>query len=75
MNDWIPIEQKKPDDGQEILAVARGYVFCCEVNHNEDHTWLSGVCLGGYEWDFDYDWEDITHWMELPKPPEEVLIK
>lgn len=30
---------------------------------------FDAVGFGGYEWDWDFEWEDLTHWMPLPVAP------
>jgi hypothetical protein len=27
--------------------------------------------VGGYEWEWDFDIKKVTHWMPLPKPPND----
>lgn len=29
----------------------------------------SAVGFDGYEWDFHFEWDDLTHWMPIPEPP------
>jgi hypothetical protein len=33
--------------------------------------WWEPVGHGGYEWEWDFSPESITHWAELPEPPRE----
>lgn len=28
------------------------------------------VGWGGYEWEYDIDYKDLTHWTEVPLPPK-----
>jgi hypothetical protein len=53
MNEWIDINIKKPDKNGRYIVV-----------ENNSYQWV-GVCSmrnGGFDM-------PITHWMELPKPP------
>ena len=34
--------------------------------------WLDPVGFGGYEWDWDFDTKEITHWMPLPPLPDKT---
>lgn len=63
---WIPCSKKLPLDGEDVLVwdAIEGDVF-------------TGALLGGVFWvdgfdDKGFAW-NITHWMPLPEPPEEVL--
>lgn len=67
MSTWRPIEtapSAKPilvTDGKVIVVVEKG--DCA------GRPWPDPVGFGGYEWEFDFDWEDLTHWMPLPPAP------
>jgi len=63
MNEWILIEDKLPDDKQNILAYGNGEMhFAWYQEKNKGRT---------YEWDCDtYSANTITHWMPLPNPPQ-----
>lgn len=32
--------------------------------------WMFGHGFGGYEWEFDFQTDQATHWMPLPEPPK-----
>jgi hypothetical protein len=49
-------------DGEVIVVVSRGE--CAGA------PWPDSVGFGGPEWDFYFDWEDLTHWMPLPALPQ-----
>ncbi|MGV8004066.1 DUF551 domain-containing protein [Photorhabdus temperata subsp. temperata] len=59
--EWISIEDELPSEriGSNILLItdAQGFVTCDWFNH----------CVG----DFEENGSNVTHWMELPEPPEE----
>lgn len=65
---WIDIEVEKPRPADEILFTDGSEVFYGwleSYNFGEDPIFYA-LTSGPY----DYAWpEDITHWMELPKPP------
>ena len=67
---WIPVEERLPGDGEKVLACARGVgmvVLRFEIDGSEK---ISPWCTGFYT--VDCIWvKDITHWMPLPKEPEE----
>ena len=61
---WIPVTERLPEDGSDILAVQS---YCGEVRiipANYDRgVWYDCV--------FNRVAEHITHWMPLPQPPKE----
>jgi len=64
---WQPIETAPMNtpilvtDGKVIVVVE------CELVCGK--PFLAGVGFGGYEWDFDFEWKDLTHWMPQPNMP------
>jgi hypothetical protein len=65
---WQPIETAPRDtpilvtDGKIMVVLMRG-----DVGPGTD--WPDPVGFGGYEWDWEFDWDDLTHWTPLPAPP------
>ena len=59
--EWISVEDRLPEDGQEVLCF-------CAGNLADVYTWT------GEEWEDSYgyyeDGDIISHWMPLPDPPE-----
>lgn len=80
---WKNVNRVRPKCGSHVLvATSNGYVFSSfysghkdQLNIYGDHETV-GWCAhyGKYSWGFDkarnYD-HKITHWMELPEPPDE----
>lgn len=60
---WIPVTERLPQDGAEVLAWSRkGFAY---VDWFIDGKWqVNGLVDGKHE--------VVTHWMPLPDPPEEV---
>ncbi len=50
-------------DGKVIVVLKRGYLA--------GNDWPEPVGVGGWEMEFDFCWEDLTHWMPLPAFPHE----
>ena len=66
--DWINFDEVKPDDGQWVLGISSEGEM--EVYYY-DKEWESCLCsCGGLCKTF-----NITHWMSLPKPPEELRVE
>lgn len=62
MTEWISTKDRLPNESKRYLCLLKwgGYQVC---------LWF------GYEWcwgDRTYVCDDVTHWMELPEPPEGV---
>ena len=64
MSEWIPVTDRLPEDGSDILAYAENGEDARIVPANYDRgTWFD--CC------FNRVTENITHWMPLPEPPKE----
>lgn len=67
MSNWISVDERLPEENEEVLAWDGESI---EKAHLQRY-------LGGYNdntlrWTY-YDcmiWENVTHWMPLPEPPE-----
>lgn len=73
---WISIKEQLPPEGQGVLISDGEFVTAAELTLtglSGPRLW-DGHCCGGYEWEWDFDTREITHWAELPEPPF-VLIE
>ena len=73
--EWISVKDRLPEFNQDVLIFANPSIATA-VRHmcspkTPDDWWWTGNCYGGYEWEWDFETENITHWMELPDPPKE----
>lgn len=71
MINWIKITDQLPPEKIGIL-VSDGKIVTCAVMEN----YVNGLYFythesGGYEWEWDFDTNKITHWATLPSPPSE----
>ena len=57
---WIPVEEKLPEENEEVLAynAENEEVIACDYHHKMFHCWPE--VFG----------KSITHWMPLPVPPQ-----
>jgi hypothetical protein len=67
---WQPIETA-PRDEVKFLAYDKrdGTMAVCFYWHIVDNKYLSVDGVSGYEWESNIE---PTHWMPLPKPPEQL---
>lgn len=63
---WISVEDQLPDDDNSVLTISEGYFQC--VGYHTRKGWF--YYPNDQEWN-DNSLIDVTHWMPLPKPPEE----
>ena len=65
---WIPVSERLPEDGAPVLVHFNVLNDVIVAYHDSFHpSWETG---GDWNYvDEKYDW--ATHWMPLPKPPEE----
>ena len=67
--EWKKITDSLPPLDTNVILTDGEEVFCGnrELNYNKINCWSNqpcdGVCYGWYEKG------EITHWMEMPKPP------
>lgn len=62
---WIPITERLPEDGTDILAYMSDEFESRIFPANYDHgIWFD--CI------FNVSQSIVTHWMPLPEPPKEV---
>ncbi len=70
MSKWISVNDKLPSGDKNIILFDGNEVFCGTISFlsSGNHYWgnqaCDGYCYGTYEKG------EITHWMELPNPPE-----
>lgn len=78
---WIDIKEKKPPKQIGVLVYAnRGarpeVITVAEFDYCTDGkditTSLNSHGFGGYEWEYDFEAKDITHWRPLPNPPRKI---
>lgn len=63
---WISVEEQLPKEGQHVLIYGfRGYEVDYIIFVDEERNKYIWAKVLDHERDF------ITHWMELPKPPED----
>ena len=68
---WISVKDRLPDKKDGVLIYADGVITCATISIKADGSlWPRGHGFGGYEWEYDFEYEDVTHWMELPEAPK-----
>lgn len=73
---WISVDDRmpEPDSGEVLVWLSGGRCAFDEWHmHREDPTGMSTTYTMemGLMWR-DYEFEDITHWMPLPQPPQQA---
>lgn len=58
--------QEAPPPFNTPLLVTNGNVFAtCILSKEMRNVYMTGYGFSGYEYDFDFEPNDITHWMEV----------
>ena len=66
-DDWIKCSEKMPENGKNVLVVIKedGYTDICVGETHGEGNWM----INGEFW-YEKSAPEITHWMSLPKLPE-----
>ncbi|HGX9098077.1 TPA: DUF551 domain-containing protein, partial [Escherichia coli] len=65
---WISCSERMPDDGQHVIILCDGaFVLYAQYRDSE----FFDVVRNGEEF-FETQSRNVTHWMRLPEPPQEV---
>lgn len=63
-NEWIPITRELPKVQDEY------YIVCVKNKNKEDWIYIIDFAyFSEWDWRRTNTWENITHWMMLPLPP------
>ena len=70
---WISVKDKMPDTDGEYLVYGQSEAMR-ELLPDNDPIWICYYCKehGFYNIELHREYDYITHWMLLPKPPKEV---
>jgi len=80
MPGWISVDERLPDRPGEYLTYhpkcgVQVVKFATNLLAIDEYDLAGKARPGWYDFDNEYgyyEWTDVTHWMPLPKPPEEV---
>lgn len=65
---WISCSERMPDDGQHVIILCDGaFVLYAQYRDGD----FFDVVRNGEEF-FETQSRNVTHWMQLPEPPQEV---
>lgn len=70
---WILLSERLPKEGQGVLITDGKTMVTAEIGdyfERKNCYFWSPVGFSGYEWEYDFEYEDVTHWMELPEAPK-----
>jgi hypothetical protein len=79
---WISVKDKPFPKNKPFLIYAydkdkfnklhcRSYFCVVQIEeYGEVGQYMTSPSVSGYEWQFDFNEKDITHWAELEKPQE-----
>ena len=69
--DWISVKNDFPPKDENVILYDGNEVFCGALRDKESLSFdvqaCDGICYGWYEKG------NISHWMPLPKPPENIV--
>ena len=62
---WIPITEKPLPIEVGILVTDGKKITCCEIEDDGNGNFMNGHNFDGYEWDFNFEANQISHFMPL----------
>ena len=65
---WIPCSERLPEFGVDVLVYAKTWEDHIQVAHRQ----YDGIMWELSDCEYYFSKSDVTHWMPLPEPPEEV---
>lgn len=66
---WISVKDQEPPLGIPILVSNGAYLTLTELTSRTRGACMSPVGFGGYEWEYEFEVKDITHWVKAPALP------
>jgi len=63
MSEWISVKDRLPKENEEVLAFSGFIFYALNVNHLYENGFFDLV--------EEIVYQNVTHWMPLPNPPEE----
>ena len=67
MSEWISVEDRLPEDNDEVLTFSLGEVFVTRY-WKLTSQWLASDARATHL-------AKVTHWMPLPEPPKDQRVK
>jgi hypothetical protein len=74
MSAWVSVKQK-PVPRDVIVLVTDGRGLLQLTCRGKVDGYFQPIGFDGYEWDWDFDIEAVTHWMRAPIPPRRRVKK
>lgn len=62
--EWVSVSNKLPDLDKRVLAFDGYEIYVAWIDDTSIGNWKYSECCGCYTFN------DVTHWAQLPKPPE-----
>lgn len=77
-NEWISVKDRLPKKNGDYLCYDGNYIrllsFAKSLYSVDKYTFTNEHRSGFYDYDIEWgycEWDEVTHWMPLPKPPKE----
>ncbi len=67
-NDWQDVQTTPPPFDVPILVTDGVDVVSCKLLKADPHILMGNHGIIGYEYEFNFDVEEITHWQEIVLP-------
>lgn len=77
MNEWIPVSERLPEEGEVVLTTVKGIQGILENFVYADCRYINGIWESLVEANYDYWTEivDVIAWMPYPEPYKENIYE
>lgn len=72
---WISVKKKPIPIGKPVLVTNGHGEIALVMMGKRDDRYFSPVGFGGYDWEYDFYFHAVTHWMLAPKPKKKRVSK
>ena len=72
MSEWVSVADRLPAHQDRVLITDGKVVTAAEHfrwAYPDMAPWKADL-VDGYEWEWEFDRRAVTHWMEMPSPPQ-----
>ena len=71
MSEWISVKKAMPKHRESVLITDGETIVTASLDCDMPRVWWDAIGIYAHDYEFEFELEDVTHWMPLPEPPKE----